>query len=349
MTFGNEVRGMMAIELDTLKDISQKILAPGKALIDLLPQAQALRELLEQQTNFHIDASRDIGDGETRLASGLAISPTLAAMCLREQFRTTAFIRGLHAAITDALRRDRPVRVLYAGCGPYALLALPLMTVFSPAQVRFTLLDVHQACLDSAMALIGSFGLADHVADSLCTDATRYRIPADSLPDVIASETMAVCLRNEPQVAITRNLLAQAPMARLVPQSVSIELGMVNWGKEHVLLPADHVGEIPQPERDRINLGKVFELDAANVSRWHGVTGDCLPAGRIRLPEVLASRYRPCLLTRIVVYGESRLQDYDCSLTTPQHLPGRQVFSGDETLQFQYRLGTYPELVYEVL
>ncbi|MBS1188767.1 MAG: hypothetical protein H6R10_559 [Rhodocyclaceae bacterium] len=340
---------MLSVDLDELRSITLEILDPGKELADLIPQAQALRDFFERRTDFSIDSGRDIGEGATRLESGLAISPTLAAMCLRELFRTPAFIRGLHEAVSDALRPGRPVRVLYAGCGPYALLALPLMTAFSREQVTFTLLDIHLECLDKAMALIASFGLADHVDESLCVDATLYQIPTDRRPDVIVSETMAVCLRNEPQVSIARHLLAQAPTARMVPQSVSVEMGMVDWTKEHVLMPADHVGEIPPPERDRIYLGKIFELDAANIGRWQGLEGSRLPAGRVTIPSPIESRHKPCLLTRIVVYGKHRLQDYDCSLTMPQPLPGRPAFAGGETLQFHYQLGTYPELVYEVL
>jgi len=108
-----------------------------------LPQAQALKELFERLTRFRIDHHGDIA----ALGTGLAISPSLAATCLREPSRTLASIRGLAAAIDDALLPDRAVRVLYTGCGPYALLAVPLMPHFSRKQAAFTLLDIHPACL----------------------------------------------------------------------------------------------------------------------------------------------------------------------------------------------------------
>lgn len=344
-----EAHEMTDLDLDELRTLTREILDPDRALADLIPQAEALRDWFEKQAHFRIDPAKDVGDGQTRLAGGLAISPALAAMCARELFRTLAFVRGLAEAIHDASHPGRPVRVLYAGCGPYALLAVPLMTAYSREQATFTLLDIHQECLDSAQALVDSFGFADHLDGSVCADATRYRIPEDKTPDVIVSETMAVCLRNEPQVSIARNLLSQAPHARMVPQSVSVEVGLLNWSKEHVFLPADHVGEIPPPARDRIYLGKVFELDAASIHSWEGLEGDRLPAGKVTFPSPLESRYRPHLLTRIAVYGRNNsLQDYDCSLTMPQRLPGKFVFSGGETLQFHYKIGTYPELVYEV-
>lgn len=330
--------------MDQLRNIAQAILDPGKELADLIPEAQALRDLFEQRANFQIDHATGVGEGETRLASGLAISPTLAAMCIRELFRTAAFIRGLGNAIRDARHPHRPVRVLYAGCGPYALLALPLMTVFRKEQALFTLLDIHRECLDDAMKLIDSFGLAGHVDGCFCADATTFRIPAEAMPDVIVSETMAVALHNEPQVSIERNLLSQAPGAKMVPQRVSVEACVLRPGKEHVFMPAGFTGEFPAPERDRIHLGNLFDLDADSVRGWEGIEGDRLPAGRVRIPRPLDGRV-PHLLTRIVVYGETTLQDYDCSLTVPRRL-GREIEGGEE-LQFHYQLGNDPELRYE--
>lgn len=337
----------MDADLNELKRIAQTFLDPQKRLQDLLLEAQSLRDMLERRTGFQVNPASGIGAGETRLDSGLAISPTTAAMCLREIFRTPAFIRGLGMAIKESLRPDRPVRVLYAGCGPYALQALPLMTAFPEDQVAFTLLDIHQQCLDDARKLIDSLGLSGHVAKYICADAARYEIPADEIPDVIVSETMSVTLHNEPQVAIARNLLLQAPAARMVPQSVSVEACLLNGAREHVVMPADHVGEIPEPQRDRVYLGKIFELDAAAISSWAGMPADRLPAGRITLPVPLEERYRPHLLTRITVWGDTRLQDYETSLTLPKPLPGK--FRGGEELQFHYQLGNDPELRYEIL
>jgi hypothetical protein len=334
---------------DELRSITHEILEPGKELIDLIAPANALIEFFEKLTQFSIDPTRNIAAGETRLDSGLAISPTLAAMCIRQQFRTLAFIRGLAEAISDTLQPDRPVCVLYAGCGPYALLAIPLMTLFSREQVRFTLLDIHQECVDSALSISDSLGLSSHIESAVCADATRYEIPANRRPDIIVSETMSVCLRNEPQVSIARHLLGQVPDALLVPQSVSVEMCMVDWIKEHNLMPSDHVGEIPPPKRDRVYLGKIFELDAANIHSWHEIDDDRLPAGQVQIPDSLESRYLPCLLTGITVYGENRLGDYDSSLTIPQLLSEKPTFSGREAVQFHYKLGANPELIYEVL
>ncbi|HXU94719.1 MAG TPA: hypothetical protein VFP33_13795 [Gallionella sp.] len=330
--------------MDQLREIAQAILHPEKRLQDLIPAAEALRNLFEQRTGFAIDQQAGIDAGGTRLESGLAISPPLAAMCIRELFRTPAFIRGLGHAIKDALQPDRPVRVLYAGCGSYAALALPLMTAFSSEQVVFTLLDIHGQCLDDAMKLIDLFGLSSHVESAQCADATTWRIPADAMPDIIVTETMAVALHNEPQVSIARNLCAQAPDAIMVPQQISVDVCALDVTKEHIFVPSDHVGAIPEPQRDRMFLGRIFSLDAESIRHWQWIEGDRLPAGQVRIPDVLKKRVLH-LMTHIVVYGQTELKDYDCSLTMPRPLRG-EIGSGDE-LQFHYQLGNSPELRYE--
>ena len=329
---------------EAFKRLAQAIVDRNKQLNDLIPEAQALRDFLESITQFRIEG--DIGAGETRLDKGLAVSPTIAAMCLRELARTPAFIRGTHQAITESLRPDRPVQVLYAGCGPYALLALAPMALLSQEQVRFTLLDIHQESLDRARALIDGLGLSSHVEEYVLADATRYRIPSNRMPDVIVSETMAVCLHNEPQVSIARHLLGQAPGAKMVPQSVAVEAWLINQAKEHVFLPADHSGPIPAPQRDRVRLGRIFELNAANIQSWAGMEGDRLPAGAIELPDPIEPRYQPFLLTLIQVYGENCLKDYQSSLTLPR--PIRESVKAGDTLQFHYLLAEHPQLEFTV-
>ncbi len=319
-------------DLVELAGVAHAFLDRRKSLQDLISEAQLLREIIERRSGFKIE--EEMASGETRLKSGLAISPTAAAMCLREPYRTTAFIRGLGDAIHDALLPDRPVRVLYAGCGPYALLALPLMTVFSKEQAVFTLLDIHGQCLEEAMDLIGSLGLSDHVEKSILTDAVHHEIPRDEIPDVIVTETMSVTLHNEPLVSIARNLMRQAPDACLVPQSVWVDACLLDCAREH--------GD----QQECIFLGKVFELDKASIQRWSDIEEDRLPAGTIRLPCRIEARYRPYLLTRITVYGDTCLRDHESSLTLPKPFPGK--FFGGEELRFHYRLGSDPELQYEI-
>lgn len=305
------------------------------------PEVAELVRLLRSSAPFQIDPNRDIGTGETRSEHGLAVSPTMAAMCAEDLARTVVFLRGLHAAIQDLRQHsaDRPTRVLYCGCGPYALLAVPLMAVASLDEVRFTLLDMHEQSVDSARSLISKLGYSDYVTSYEVTDGGRYQIQPDEPPNIIVMEIMNACLAKEPQVAITRHLLGQAPQARLVPESVRIEARLVDLSQEFNGIDQQ------QRTRDRVPLGTVFELSAATVRAWSNLGNDRLPASSIEIPGTLEDRYQPMLFTLVQTYGDQCLSDYDSGLTIPRPIPFAGPLKGGGRIDFHYQLGPHPALV----
>lgn len=313
-----------------LAKIAGAIADPARPLISLVAETGQLRQFVERHSRLSMEASDHMTEGESTLDSGWAISPVQAALCAREPLRTAAFIQGLALAIKAALEQaqaqGRPVSVLYAGCGPFALLALPLMALFSPRQVRFTLIEVHQAALDDARALIDDLAYAAHVAQYVCCDAASYRIAPQAMPDVIVSETMNTALGKEPQVAIMRNLYAQAPAAALVPESIAVHLGAAREA----------------PDQPCADWGRIFEIDAAAILAWKDRQEPFLPAASVVVPAHAGNAAK--LLTRIRVRGTIMLHDYDCSLNLPLHLSGKPQLKGGETLDFSYRLGRTPGL-----
>lgn len=313
-----------------LASIAQALCDPQRSLESLVGETVRLRHLVEQHSRLPMDRQDGLRDGESFLPSGWAISPVQAGLCAREPYRSAAFIQGLAQAVRQRLHAARPVRVLYAGCGPFALLALPVMAVLGARQVQFAILDVHAETLAYARDLIGQLGLDDHVSAGICADAASYHIPSDALPDVIISETMNTALGKEPQVAILRNLHAQAPAAALLPAEVTVHLGL----------------ERRQPGEPCADWGRLFTLDANALRAWQDDTGDSLPAARIRLPDVLDGA--PRLLTRIRVHGDIVLGDYDCSLNLPLALPGKPLLAGGSVLDFRYRLGGSPGLAFQL-
>ncbi|MBI5413502.1 hypothetical protein HZA42_04110 [Candidatus Peregrinibacteria bacterium] len=87
--------------------------------------------------------------------AGRAISPADAAQCLRDCERTYHFAHGLKDAIKEAQNRFRGevIRVFYAGCGPFAPLALTQTAVFSPDEIKFTALDIHHYSVELARSI----------------------------------------------------------------------------------------------------------------------------------------------------------------------------------------------------
>lgn len=311
----------------------------------LHPEVVELAALLDRSATIRRDASEDISRGETRTSSGLALSPAMAALCTVDFVRTIEFLRGAEAAVRDARSQcaGRPVRVLYAGCGPYATLAVPLMAAFGPDEASFTLLDLHAESIESARCVVDTLGLTRCVERLATEDASAFRVPADGRPDLILVEVMKAGLEAEPQVAVTRHLLAQAPDAILVPEEVRIELILVDVDREFDV-DAGQPGR-ESARRDRLPLGTVFVLNRRTVSAWTGTDGPRLPASDVRIPTALDRRYEPMLFTVIDVYKGRVLRDYDSGLTCPRRLGLAGPIEPGDTIRFHYQLGTHPRLV----
>jgi hypothetical protein len=208
--------------------------------------------------------------------------------------------------------------------------------------VRFTLLDVHQDSVDSVAAIVASLDLTASVEAIVRADAAEWAIPEGQTPDVILFETMNVCLEREPQVAIARNLVPQAPGAILVPRSVRVVAALVDLARERPPVTAEGEGDPPQP--DRIELGTMFELTRDTVMAFAHVDGDSLPGGCIRVPPDAGPHYVPRLFTRIETFGGEGIEPYESWLTTPRPFPGGLVPRPGSTVVVQYSLGPSPGL-----
>ena len=329
-----ELRRLISILLDT-----------GKPAMTLRPEVLEMTEILSRSQGMPVaDPEEDIASGETRTESGLAISPTMAMMCADDYVRTIQFLRGTHDAIVErrGCVRDRPVRVLYVGCGPYATLAVPLLSVLSADEARFTLLDLHPESIASARRIVAAFGFDESIASFEVMDAASYCVCAEAPPDVILMEIMQACLEAEPQVAISRHLLAQAPAAILVPEEVRVDLRLIDPSVEFDLGYGDAV------KRERVQVGTAFVLNRESVLSWHEADGERLPGGEVTIPRSFEARHQPMLFTEIRVHGEHVLGEYASGLTLPRALAVEGAIRPGSRVRFHYELGNAPGLRAEI-
>ncbi len=332
-----------------LQDLTFFILDPEKPAHTLRPELLELASILKDTGPKLAVDYEDISEGESRTSNGLAISPKMAAMCIEDYTRTIKFIRGTYAAILDIRERypDRPARILYIGCGPYAALAVPLMSIFTATQVEFTLLDVHLISTEAVKIVLDGLNLADRVAEVKTMDASSYIIPPDHPPDIILMEVMQACLEAEPQVAIVRHLLPQAAGAILVPEEVRIDLVLVNPSAEFSLdMSAENEDGL---KRDRIPLGPVFVLNRKSVDYWKDSGNVRLAGEMVQLPDYPTEQYQAMLFTTISVYKNHVLRDYDSGLSCPRLLQIEAVIRAGDSIQFYYELGQHPALKAECL
>jgi hypothetical protein len=298
--------------------------------------------------------------GGTRLPSGEAVAPADAARCVLDYRRTSGFLRGLHAAIREARRRfpGAATEVLYAGCGPFAPLALPLATRFSPDEIRFTLLDVHERSLGSARRIFDAVGKGAYVRDYVQCDAASYKHDAPHDIHVVVVEAMLAALEREPQVAITLNLAPQLCAGGIfLPERIAVDCCLCDPTREFPALPGD-AGAAASFSASaggggRVHLGRVLDLTARGC-RDPSAAGDGdeqggtsrTPRALLHVPEHLDGGFHLMLLTAITVFGPIGLGESESGLTCPRILFDAGKVHGGETVEFQYHLGDEPGFRY---
>lgn len=334
----------------TLSEASRVLLQPDSSAVNLQNAVRRMLDLCVCMTGLDdLDGRQE--DAASQLTSGTAIAPRDAAHCLLDYQRTACFVRGMHAAIESALQRfpDQIIEVVYAGCGPFATLALPLFTCFAPEQIRFTLIDFHQRSLDSAMALVAQLGYGEFVRAYVRADASTYRHPQDLPLHIVLTETMQKALAKEPQFAITANLVPQlCAGGMLVPECIMIDFCVGDLATEFAT--AFQPEEAAAQARVRIGRQPLLALSAQSVGALMSEAGIDAEHGEPSLPAVVVSipalpspkGYTAMLLTRIKVFGDIGLDDYDSGLTHPCFLQDAGPLLGGELLEFRYRLGGNP-------
>jgi predicted RNA methylase len=261
---------------------------------------------------------------ETILPQGKAISPDDAARCVIDYNRTTKFLRGIYHAILQLQKNfpDEEIEILYAGCGPFATLAIPLCTQFSSENLKFTLIDIHQISLDSAQKLFQKCGLENFVKEFIKTNACTFQ-PNEKF-HLIISETMQKSLEKEPQVAITLNLLLHLHEKGIfIPQKISVNVCLADLNKEFT------------SERKHTKLATILELTKDTKK---------LPKVLVKIPD---NNLDVMFVTRIKVFESFELDVYNSGLTYPTILFDLKARYGETKVEFEYKLGENPQFIYE--
>jgi hypothetical protein len=288
----------------------------------------------------------------TSVPAGSAISPLDAGRCLLDSRRTAVYLRGVYHAIQEARRRfpAEVIHVLYAGCGPFAPLCLPLLPLLAGEALHFTLLDVHARAIESVQAIMAALRLEGANIECLVGDATRYRTPDRRPLHVVVSEAMQRALEKEPQVAILMNTAPQLTVGGLmVPEMIAVDAVLTDLSRELVGndVAAGPSAHALKPWKGRIPLGRVLEVDRERACAWSAArVSSHLPPARIALPSVVPAQYSLVLTTTIRTFGVHLLQEYESGLTHPLMVNG---WHADEEIEFTYRLGKRPGFTWNAL
>jgi hypothetical protein len=302
---------------------------------DLHRAAHALYAVLAEITGIS-EATRERAQLDPiRLPGGVALSPRDAARSVLDFMRTARMLQGLEEAIAAARRQfGAPVEVLYAGCGPFAPLALPLASRLGPQEARFTLMDVHELSVAMARRTTDALGLGDSVRSCLHADATTWTSPAPL--QVVVAEALERALEREPQVAILANLAPQlAPGGLIVPERIVVEACLADASRE--VLP---VGD-PRPSRLRVPLGTVFALTAESARTLRASGG--VPEAVMSVGSIAPDGPADLVLRTVVTpFGGVVLEEYESGITYPAFVAQAGRMREGTRVRFRYEQGPDP-------
>ena len=347
-----------------LKQTADELLSPDVNCDRQRAAAMQLYSLFSSITGITEDSTHPNDLHEAQLAGGKAIAPIDAARCVLDCKRTAKFLRGTKAAILAAQQRfpDSTIEILYAGCGPFAPLAIPLNSQFCAAEIRFTLLDIHERSLEAAQRLFQTFGLSAYVRDYIHGDATSYEHDGRSKIHVIIAEAMQRALEKEPQAAITMNLAPQLCDGGIfIPERITIDAWLCDLQKEFTQLPIESAGsnslqDDPATSRLRIHLGRLLELTAEScrdLSASHDKDDPDSPEHFspvvLAVPNDTNAEFNLMLSTTITVFDSIVLGDYESGITTPLILHDLGKLPSGARIEFQYCMGDKPGFRHKLL
>lgn len=320
----------------TIRELAKLVVDSNRPVTSFGIEMMEFSLLLRRLANSHREfAAMKRMNSPSETGTGVALDPWHASLSMEDRPRTAAFIRGSAHAIADRLAKcpGRPIHVIEAGCGPAAALSIPLMTLFSPRQLQVTIIDLHQASIDSARSLIDNLGLSDRLRAAICDDLMTHEFTEDA--DVIILETMDAALFREPQVALTRRLARALPDAILLPESIAVNLQLLNFSEPVFPLTIESL--------NRRDLGRVFELDRRSAMEVEEENG-YLTASCIRIPDRVEPGDELFLVTSVRVFDNVEFAALDAEITRPIKIHNAERSWLGGALSFRYRIGETPGL-----
>lgn len=312
---------------------------------DLKTQLQKTSNAIFHGNNFNMQRLQIVGlhaylessnvdqlwnyQNETQIPEGICIAPVDAANCMLDFERTITFIRGLFDAIKESQKRNpgKRISVLYAGCGPFATLILPMTTEFSSKEVGFTLVDIHEESINYVKKIIEELGIQDYFDDIVHADATKYK--PEKQPDIVLTETMGRALLFEPHLAITENLKKTlGEKGILIPENISLGVKLKSLNSH---------------PRKKINLGNYFELtkDSPEISPPYIIKGAVELGPNVEKNDL----FYILLTTKIKVFRTRVLEPESSMITHTEQMNGIFRQTEGTRLYIQYPAGGRPKII----
>ncbi|MFZ1562185.1 MAG: hypothetical protein WAT37_19760 [Saprospiraceae bacterium] len=322
-----------------------------EAPIKILEASRELYQLLSLTSGVNEYDSNYKHDLQT--ASGKAISTLWAAMSITDFLRTQRFFKGIHHAVIDSKQKypGEKINILYAGSGPFATLALPVMCFFSSDEISFTLIEIQETSVQCLQTILEYYDFQEHVYALIQTDATSYQLEKSKKIHIVISETMQHSLEKEPQVEISMNLARQIEKDTIwIPQSIMIDAGLINKKKDQ----DRQMGLLPSHDTTYIVMGNILDLNKDSASKMvldvnKNIHFKVKPIFKFSKEKTISYPWM-ALFTTIHIYGNQYLRTGESGLCEPRILADLSIqHSLPDQIKFEYRTGSNPGFVYELL
>lgn len=283
---------------------------------------------------------------------GIALSSFHASICIDDALRTARFIKSVYSAILALQERfpNQKSTILYAGCGPYATLLLPLLPLFSIDDLDIILLDINKSSILSVKKIIAAIGLEQYKIQTVQADATKYKKPDSCTIHLLITETMFKALLMEPQVLVTKNLVPQLdPNGILIPQEINLSFGYSFFANEAFLQDIDSMNvafftNFHQNQKNHLftinkNLDFVEKLDSDSCK---------IESDFFKLPRDFSSNPDICIYTEIKIFDNFKLNTAQSYITNPYCLESLYNIAADSQLKFCYHYSSIPKWTYQL-
>ena len=328
------------MEEGQLNIISQKVKDAMTCPLGDTEGRQLLAEIFDE---LFAASKKELFTGEDGFGEfGLKLSSASAAGCMPDYPRTVKYWQALFNNINRleniSQENDQIIRVLYPGCGPFAALVLPILTLHLSSRIELVLLDVSETSLENAKHLWQSLHNDKLTVSFVNSDVLKYH---DSLLyDIIIFECLTKALEEEAQVAITLHVSQLLKdTGKLVPQRIECHLASTSMKQEieQVLSLTDKTDDIIaatlRPFRDhKLALFKLDKLTHKNA---------VIDADNIVIGEVDLSVFDPkrdLMLTTVMYLDEViKIDEYQSGLTFPTYIDWLAKNAGVVNVGYQLR------------
>ena len=339
--------------LQEIKTDIEVLRSPESAREDLVKSLNNIHEVFSSHSGINLP--QNVSEGfYLSSPSGQVVSASYAASTLMDPIRTALFFRGLLDAIERIKEKfpDQTPHIFYPGPGPHAPYLAFTAALFSPEEVRFTLLEILPESVEAVKKTILGLGLQDYVENLLMGDAGVYK-KEDSVKDIhiLIFEVMQKALTREAQVSILRNLVPQIhPEGLVIPHRVELEGVLMNASAE---LSSPRPGRVL--EKKRIPLGRLFTLDAEYFRELYRELGAekyatlrIFPGRQVQVPDDIGLADQLVVQTRIFTAPDLEIKENDSGLTMPHFEFNMGMTRPGQKIQANYQISQEPGLVYEI-